>query len=85
MIRSRGTTEFWHRYHALPEPVRRLAQRIHRRWKKNLRHPSLQFKKIGPPNWSVRIGDRYRAVGKFVNDEFVWDWIGTHEEYNKRH
>jgi hypothetical protein len=26
----------------------------------------------------------YRAVGKFSGSAFLWEWIGTHEEYNKR-
>jgi hypothetical protein len=30
------------------------------------------------------VGDHYRAVGHFVGDVFLWEWIGTHEEYNKR-
>ena len=85
MIRSRGTTEFWRCHQSLPEAVRRLARRTYRLWTNDVRHPSLRFKKITPPNWAVRVGDHYRAVGKFVNDDFVWDWIGTHEEYNKRH
>ena len=45
-------------------------------------HPSLAFKKIGGENWSVRIGEHYRAMGKFVNDGFLWEWIGTHGEYD---
>ena len=85
MIRNRGTTEFWQSYHALPEVAKRQARRTYRLWVNDARHPSLRFKKINPPNWSVRVGDHYRAVGKFVDEYFVWDWIGTHEEYNKRY
>ncbi len=34
--------------------------------------------------WSARVGDRYRAVGRFVDgNTFVWTWIGSHEDYNK--
>ena len=36
------------------------------------------------PNWSARVSDRYRAVGKFSGSVFLWEWIGTHEDYNKR-
>ncbi len=46
--------------------------------------PSLRFKPIGKPNWSARVSDRYRAVGKFSGSVFLWEWIGTHEDYNKR-
>ena len=53
-------------------------------WSANAFHPSLRFKSIGKPNWSVRVGDHYRAVGKFADKAFLWEWIGTHEEYNQR-
>ena len=32
----------------------------------------------------IRTGAHYRAVGKFSQNVFIWEWIGTHEEYNKR-
>ena len=82
---SRGEPEFWRRYGALPNAVRQLAQKNYRLWAENAGHPSLQFKRINPPNWSVRIGSHYRAVGIFEDEIFVWQWIGTHEEYNKRY
>ncbi len=46
-------------------------------------HPSLHFKKIGGSKWSVRIGIYYRTIGKFEGDSFVWDWIGTHADYDR--
>jgi hypothetical protein len=53
-------------------------------WLKDPFHPSLHFKKLKDDQWSVRVGDHYRATGYFLNsDTFVWDWIGTHEAYNK--
>jgi hypothetical protein len=30
------------------------------------------------------VGGHYRAVGKFTGPVFLWEWIGTHEAYNKR-
>jgi hypothetical protein len=83
-IPSRGTPEFWRLYRALPVEAKELARKNYRLWSNNAFHPSLHFKSIGKPNWSVRVGDRYRAIGKFVGSIFVWEWIGTHEEYNKR-
>jgi hypothetical protein len=83
-ITSRGTPEFWRLYRTLPEAVKSLAQKNYALWSGNPFHPSLRWKSIGKPNWSVRVGNHYRAVGKFVGDTFVWEWIGTHEEYNKR-
>jgi hypothetical protein len=84
IIPSRGTSEFWRRYRALPAAVRTLAQRNYRLWSANPFHPSLHFKSIGKSDWSVRVGGHYRAVGKFSGESFLWEWIGSHEEYNKR-
>ena len=43
----RTTEQFWERYQALPEDARNLADRSFQLLKKNPRHPSLQFKKVG--------------------------------------
>jgi len=83
-IPSRGTPEFWQLYRSLPSEARELARKNYRLWTANAFHPSLHFKSIGKPNWSVRVGAHYRAVGKFIGSGFVWEWIGTHEQYNKR-
>jgi hypothetical protein len=84
IIPSRGTPEFWQLYRALPAPVKSLARKNYRFWSENALHPSLHFKSIGNGNWSARVGTHYRAVGKFSGNTFLWEWIGTHEEYNKR-
>ena len=81
---SRGTPSFWKAYYALPVAVRALARKNYRLWLAEAFHPSLNFKKIRDQKWSARIGDHYRAVGEFAGEIFVWEWIGTHEDYNKR-
>ena len=68
----------------MPAEVRALAQKNYRLWSANAYHPSLHFKSIGKSDWSVRVGGHYRAVGKFSGETFLWEWIGSHEEYNKR-
>ena len=83
-IVSSGTSEFWRLYRALPENVRLLAQKNYRLWSANALHPSLHFKPLGGGNWSTRVGNHYRAVGIFVGDRFLWQWIGSREDYNKR-
>ena len=83
-IPSHGTPEFWRLYAALPVEVRLLAQKNYRLWSANAFHPSLHFKPIEKPNWSARVGDHYRAVGKFSGAVLLWEWIGTHEAYNRR-
>jgi len=83
-IPSRGTPEFWQLYRALPVDARILARKNYRLWSANAFHPSLHFKSIGKPNWSARVGGHYRSVGRFIGSAFLWEWIGTHEEYHKR-
>jgi hypothetical protein len=80
---SRATPEFWKLYRDLPAEVRSLARKNYQLWREQPFHPSLKFKKIGHEKWSVRVGIHYRAVGKFERDIFVWDWIGTHGEYDR--
>ena len=82
-FRSSATPEFWKAYYQLPDPVRTLARKNYRLWQADPFYASLHFKKVGRENWSVRIGDHYRAVGKFVDAAFLWEWIGTHEAYNQ--
>ena len=83
-IPSRGTPEFWRLYQALPADVRAVARKNYRLWQANSFHPSLHFKSVGKPSWSVRVGDHYRAIGQFIGEEFVWEWIGSHADYDKR-
>jgi len=48
----------------------------------NRRHPSLQFKKIGP-FWSARVTDDYRALAVLRDGTFYWFWIGSHAAYEE--
>ena len=84
IIPSRGTPDFWRLYRGLSADAREMARKSYRLWSENALHPSLHFKPIRKPNWSARVGDRYRAVGKFSGNIFLWEWIGSHEDYNKR-
>ena len=80
---SLGTPEFWDLYRGLPAEARVLARKNYQIWRKFPFHPSLHFKKIGGGKWSVRLGIGYRAVGRFQNGVFVWDWIGNHADYDR--
>ena len=51
--------------------------------KQDPRHPSLHFKQIGE-YWSVRVGLRYRALAVEDEGDYVWGWIGSHGEYERR-
>ena len=34
--------------------------------------------------YSVRFGDGYRVLGVRHGDEISWEWIGRHDEYDRR-
>ena len=68
-------------YNALPVSVRGLADRAFALLKRDPRHPSLHFKKVGR-FWSARVGLHYRAIGVEVLDGVLWFWIGAHSEYD---
>ena len=76
---------FWTCYKQLPTEIQRLADRNYLLLKKDPKHPSLHFKKIGGDSglWSVRVGINYRALGRETSDGIVWFWIGTHSDDDK--
>ena len=78
----RATQRFWKCFGGLPEPIQELANRNFHVLKSDPRHPSLHFKKIGQ-FWSVRVGLDYRALAVEDMEDFVWVWIGTHNDYER--
>ncbi|MCB1189948.1 MAG: hypothetical protein H7A23_18090 [Leptospiraceae bacterium] len=76
------TDRFWKCFEKLPDYIKMLAKENFELLKENQYHPSLHFKKIGD-YWSVRIGLSYRALAVKDDNDYIWVWIGTHEEYNK--
>lgn len=84
VLRSLATPDFWKLYRDLPEPTQRLADRAFAFWSRDPRYPALRFKPFKQNQWSARVGDHYRAVGRFIDgNTFLWTWIGSHEDYNK--
>lgn len=78
----RTTERFWKCCEELPEAVRTLAKKNFELLKTDPAHPSLHFKKAGR-FWSVRVGLRHRALAIRDGEDFVWVWIGTHDEYER--
>jgi hypothetical protein len=66
----------------LPVSVRKLADANYAFFKRDPRHPSLQFKKVGR-YWSIRVRLRYRALAIDVDGGYLWFWIGSHADYDK--
>jgi hypothetical protein len=78
----RTTERFWRCYQALPDEIQELAEKNFELLKKNPRHPSLQFKKVGQM-WSARVGHAHRALAIEDGSDFIWVWVGTHDDYEK--
>jgi hypothetical protein len=78
----RTTPQFWDRFDKLPETVQALARKNFELLKQNAEHPSLHFKKVGR-FWSARVGLNHRAVAVADGADFIWVWIGNHDEYDR--
>ena len=78
----RATARFWTCFGGLPEAVQRMARRNFELLKENPAHPSLHFKKVGKL-WSVRVGINHRALAVEDGADFIWVWIGPHDEYKR--
>lgn len=81
-MRHLASPRFWRYYRALPEAVRKLADKNFELLKEDPHYPSLHYKKIDRL-WSVRVGAHYRALGLDSGDTIVWFWIGSHADYDK--
>jgi hypothetical protein len=76
-----ASSSFWACYEKLPQNIRELADKNFALIKTDILHPSLHTKKVGK-YWSVRIGRKYRALARQVDDSLLWFWIGTHSDYD---
>ena len=77
-----ASPSFWSAYDSLPGYVQHVADQNYKTLKRNPKHPSLHFKKIGR-YWSVRVGIRYRALAVEIEEGLLWFWIGSHANYDK--
>jgi hypothetical protein len=81
-VRHQADHDFWKAYEALPQATRDQADKAFALLKKNPKHPSLHFKKIGR-RWSARVNSKCRALALETNDGFLWYWIGPHDAYER--
>ena len=81
-----GIIDFWQLYHSLPPEIRAAAQNAFQKFLENQAHPSLQLERLRWDSraWSVRITRNYRAVARRYGDDWLWFWIGSHEEFDRR-
>ena len=78
----RATPQFWNKFDALPESVQQRARKDFALLKQDPGHPSLHFKRVGR-FWSARVGLGHRAVALEGGPDFIWVWIGDHDEYDR--
>ena len=78
----RTTVRFWTLFASLPESVQFVARKNFELLRHNPSHPSLHFKKVGKL-WSVRAGLNHRALAVEDGSDFIWVWIGAHDEYRR--
>ena len=78
----RTTDQFWRRYRDLPPEVRDRANKAFALLRENVHHPSLHFKKVGI-FWSAQVDIIHRALAVEDGDDFIWVWIGSHDEYER--
>jgi hypothetical protein len=81
-VRHYASPRFWAAYEKLPLAVQKLADANFALLKQDVRHPSLQFKRVGR-YWSARVGLHYRALAVEVEDGYLWFWIGSHADYDR--
>lgn len=75
--------DFWDAYAELPPNVQRRVPQKFQLLRQNPRHPSLRFKKVGDL-WAIRVSRGYRALARQKEGDFIWFWVGTHGEYERR-
>jgi hypothetical protein len=80
-LKHHASSRFWKLYQELPAQVRDVADEDCLLPKTDPKHASLHFKRVGRL-WSVRAGDKYRALGKDVEGGIQWFWIGSHNDYD---
>jgi len=78
----RASGRFWSLFADLPESVQKVARKNFDLLKDDPSHPSLHFKKVGKM-WSARAGINHRALAVEDGADFIWVWIGPHDEYRR--
>jgi hypothetical protein len=78
----RTTPQFRERPQTLPEHIQTLARKNFNLLQQDPKHPSLHFKKVGR-FWSARVGLDHRALAIEDGSDFVWVWIGSHDNYER--
>lgn len=75
---SRTAPEFWQLYRELPPEIKAAARKAYASFLHDPRHASLRLERL-------RSDPRdYRAVALRSGDDWLWFWIGTHKEFDRK-
>jgi hypothetical protein len=77
-----ATPRFWKHFENLPAPAQEVAKKNFELLRTDPTHPSLHFKRVGKL-WSVRAGSNHRALAIEDGDDYIWVWIGVHDDYER--
>ena len=82
---SHTTERFRKTFAQLPAKIQHQAKEVYKQFRQDPFYPSLRFKRVHStkPVYSVRINVEYRTVGIQNENEMIWFWIGSHEDYTK--
>jgi len=94
-VKTAGVTNHWRHpkfndsFSLLPKDIKDMTRR---NFRKMITNPSLVGLKTmpGPSRrynvsmYSAKIGPDYRTLAVKFNDQYVWFWCGSHQEYNRR-
>jgi hypothetical protein len=85
-VTSRVTPQFWHLYRELPRELKIAAKKAFELFLSNPAHPSLRLERMKSDRraWSVRITRNYRAVAFRRDADWIWVWIGHHQDFDRR-
>lgn len=67
---------------ALPARIQGKIKKSFAQLNQNPNYPSLQFKKMDDL-YSIRVTISYRALAYKEGDDYIWFWVGEHDEYDK--
>jgi len=81
-MNHKTTKRFWNFYYNQPKKNQILADKAFELLRENSTYPSLYFKKVGKL-YSVRIDKSYRALAVKEIDDYIWIWLGNHDDYDK--
>ena len=82
---SHTNSSFWKGYAKLPQHIKDIAKKQYKLFALDPYHSSLHFKRVHSSKaiYSARINRNYRVVGILNDNNIIWFWIGSHDDYDK--